>query len=202
MADLRSVQRRVLFVEGPDDEHVIWHLRTRTGLESRFSIEQKQNDEALVESISREIVVPDRIAVGFVIDADDDPDARWRAVSYRLQRRSVSVPRAPDPAGTVIEGRPRVGVWLMPDNTTTGELEDFVAKMVPEGDPVWPLAKNYIEAVPKPYLRTKPSKAEIHAWLATRERPFRMGEAIGAQALNTDGQLCRSFAAWLTRLFG
>ena len=202
MADSQSVQHRVLFVEGPDDEHVVRNLRTRAGLESSFSIGQKQNDAALIESISREVVVPDRIAIGFIIDADDNPDSRWQAVFDRLRRRLDSVPHARDPAGTVIEGRPRVGVWLMPDNTSTGELEDFVAKMVPEGDPVWPLAKNYIEAVPKPYLRTKPSKAEIHAWLATRERPFRMGEAIGAQALNTDGPLCQSFTMWLNRLFG
>ena len=202
MPESDSTERRILFVEGPDDEHVVRHLQHRLCPEWNFRIEQKHNYEGLVASIRPEIAVQDRIAVGFVVDADTDPGARWQAVSHRLQRRSIDVPGTWDPAGTVIDGTPRIGVWLMPNNASIGELEDFVATMVPEGDPVWPLARDYIEAVPKPFLRTKPSKAEIHAWLATRERPFRMGEAIGAQALNVNGQLCRSFAAWLDRLFG
>ncbi len=193
---------RMLFVEGPDDEHVVRHLQCNIRPEIKFRIEQKQNYKKLIASISPEIAVRDRIAVGFVVDADANLNARWQAISERLRRRSIEMPRSWDGGGTIIEGRPRVGIWLMPDNANPGELEDFVATMVPDGDPVWPLAKTYIQSVPKPYLRTKRSKAEIHAWLATRERPFRMGEAIGAQALNTDGPLCQSFAAWLTRLFG
>jgi len=99
------------------------------------------------------------------------------------------------------DGRPNIGIWLMPDNSTAGALEDFVAKMIPDGDPVWPLAKDYIGKVPETALFTNPSKAEIRAWLATRERPL-MGASIRAGALDTDGPLCQAFAAWLTRLFG
>jgi len=89
----------------------------------------------------------------------------------------------------------------MPDNRPAGALGDFVARMIPEGDLVWPLAKDYIGKVPETALFTNPSKAEIRAWLATRERPL-MGASIGAGELNTDGPLCQAFAAWLTRLFG
>lgn len=201
MAGADSAQGCVLFVEGQDDRHVADRLKARLRPELQFDIEEKNGADALIESISQEIVVPDRIAVGFVIDADTDPDARWQSVADRLQRRLTGVPRARDREGTVIGDRPRVGVWLMPDNTRDGALEEFVAAMVPDGDPVWPLARNYIDEA-EPHLLTSRSKAEIHAWLATRERPFPMGAAIRAQALNTDGPLCRSFAAWLARLFG
>ena len=57
----------------------------------------------------------------------------------------------PDRDGTIIletEDLPRVGVWLMPDNESAGELEDFVARMIPGDDPVWPLSESYIEGIP------------------------------------------------------
>ena len=201
MAGTDSAQDSVLFVEGRDDKHVVQGLKTRLCPELQFDIKKKDGADALIESISREIAVPDRIAIGFVIDADNDPDARWQSVADRLRRRLPGVPPARDKKGTVVGDRPRVGVWLMPDNKGSGALEEFVAAMVPDGDPVWPLARKYIDDA-EPYLLTGRSKAEVHAWLATRRRPFRMGEAIGAQALDTDGPLCRSFAVWLARLFG
>ncbi len=205
MEDRDEPQSRVLIVEGVDDLHVMLHLKRCCAPGLAFDILEKGSVDALIKSIDVEVTQPGRHAVGFVLDADDRLTKRWQAVAARLRIREIEAPTSPEPMGTFMEGgdgRPRVGVWLMPDNTGAGELEDFVAAMVPDGDPVWPLAKDYIEAVPKSYLRTKPSKAEIHAWLATRERPFPMGAAIGAGALNTDGPLCRSFADWLTRLFG
>lgn len=48
-----------------------------------------------------------------------------------------------------MDGQPRVWVYLMPDNASTGELEDFVMQMIPEGDPVWPRFKRYIGEIPQ-----------------------------------------------------
>ena len=100
--------------------------------------------------------------------------------------------------------RPRVGIWLMPDNQSPGEIEDFVAAMIPDGDPVRPLAERYIDGIPeadRKFAEGKIPRAKIHAWLAAREDPRRMGAAIGAGDLDTEVTLCQSFAAWLRRLF-
>lgn len=197
-------QSCVLIVEGNDDLHVVDHLRRRRLPALGFGIVQKGGVDKLIESIDLEITQPGRHAVGFVLDADDRLAERWRAVADKLKAREIEAPTSPDPKGTFIEaanGWPHIGVWLMPDNRDGGALEEFVATMVANGDPVWPLAKDYIGKVPEGALFTRPSKAEIRAWLATRERPL-MGATIGDGALNTDGPLCRSFAAWLTRLFG
>jgi len=140
------------------------------------------------------------------VDANDDPSARWRAVSGRLRNANIGgVPDAPSPDGTIMDGLPRVGVWLMPDNRRPGELEDFVQEMIPPDDLVWPLAQKYIEDIPKEarkFPATKTSRAELHAWLATREEPGRMGSAIGRGDLQTDGKLCSAFLKWIERLFG
>ncbi len=202
MAESEPDPIRALFVEGQEDEHVIGHIAKRARIEATFSIVPKGGDVALIKSIIPEIIHPGRVAVGFVIDADENPDSQWRKISDRLRRRSIQAPPKPEFEGTVIDGRPRVGIWLMPDNKDTGELENFVTKMVPDDNPVWPLAEDYIEAVPRSCLHTKPVKAKVHAWLATHERPFRMGEAIRNQAFDIDGPLCQSFIAWLRRLFG
>ncbi len=92
----------------------------------------------------------------------------------------------------------------MPDNASPGELEDFVAQMVPTGDLVWPRAEHYIASIPesdRKFTETKTTRAIVHAWLATREDPRRMGTAIRAGDLQTNGDLCNRFLNWLQRLF-
>ena len=98
----------------------------------------------------------------------------------------------------------RVGVWLMPDNQFPGELEDFVRHMLPGDDRVWPRAESYIDGIPQADRRFrdgKVSRAQLYAWLATRELPGRMGAAINAGDLNTDVDLARRFVSWLHALF-
>ena len=76
--------------------------------------------------------------------------------------------------------------------------------MIPDCDPVWPLARAYIDGIPcaeRKFIPKKQQRAEVHAWLAAREDPRLMGAAIGARDLDVDGPLCQSFVAWLERLF-
>ena len=129
---------RVLLVEGPDDEHVVVHLLAQSGLVCNFDIDQKGGFPELSKSIPVELAVPDRSVLGVVVDANDSPAARWQAVRDRCKRRGITLPSEPDPGGVVVEGRPRVGVWLMPDNQNPGQLEDLVAAMVPAEDVVDP----------------------------------------------------------------
>ena len=118
----------------------------------------------------------------------------------------MQLPDAPDPIGTVkdaLNGRFRVGVWIMPDNQRTGELEDFVAQMIPRNDPVWPLSKAYIEGISIEHRRfgTKEVRAKVLSWIATREDPGFMGQAISRGDLDTSGKPCQTFISWLNRLF-
>ena len=214
----------VLLVEGPDDKHVVLHLCNRcpsfsdaessknepvvrlypSQPTSAFSILDKGGINQLLDAISLEIKTPGRKAVGILVDANNDIDARWNDVINRLRKANIQAPPSPQRTGTIIDGHPRVGIWLMPDNASTGELEDFVMQMIPEGDSVWPLAKQYIEEIPKAdrkFPEVKTRRAELYAWLAARENPRQMGSAIGSHDLNVDGDLCQNFLAWLKALF-
>ena len=100
--------------------------------------------------------------------------------------------------------QPRVGVWLMPDNVSSGELENFIHKLIPEEDAIWPRAKQYIDDIPaedRKFRDRKEFRAKIHAWLATCESPRQMGAAIGTRDLNSEAQIAKDFYEWLRQLF-
>ena len=196
---------RVLLVEGQDDEYVVSRLLERHKSVLPFSILNKQTISKLLPSISLEIRAPDRQAVGILVDADDDIATRWDAVRGQLSKADIHPPTAPDSAGTIIDGTPRVGIWLMPNNESLGELEDFVVRMIPDGDEVWPLSQRYIEEIPeaeRKFSAKKKLRAQLYAWLAARKDPRQMGLAIRARDLEVDGELSNTFVAWLTKLFG
>lgn len=208
MAHSKS-DRHVLIVEGKDDEHVVHHIADRIDAVVEFGILSKDGIDPLLAAIERDIKVSGRDTVGIVADANDDLNARWQAVTDRIRRAGLGIdpPTHPDPAGTIIREaarRPRVGIWLMPDNRSSGELEDFVAKMIPSDDTVWPLAQKYIDGIPRSdreFAEGKIQRARVHAWLAAREDPRQMGTAIHAGDLNVDVPPCQAFVAWLLQLF-
>lgn len=206
---------RILLVEGEDDLHVVLHLWCRLAIEAgiqsecdpEFCISEKGGIDKLLESIASELQVEGRRAVGIVVDADEDPAGRWESVGDQLREVGIEIPQGPRPGGICIDGSsrlPRVGVWLMPDNVAPGELEDFIETMLPDADPVWPSSQAYIDGIEtghRKFKKQKALRAKVHAWLATRKQPGRMGAAIKEGDLGIDGELAVSFADWLRRLF-
>ncbi len=206
-----SQQTRILLVEGPNDKHVVRHIiRRQLSGDDDGPIEPDIRDmegvDQLLEIIGAEIIAPNRQAVGILVDADDDIDARWAAVRHRLLEEGINAPTLPCPNGTIIytEGKPRIGIWIMPDNEVEGELEGFVEQMIPASDPVWPSSRRYVDEIPKEHRKFREKKslrAKIHSWLAVRKDPRQMGLAIRARDLDIDGPLCQRFLAWLEELF-
>ncbi len=195
---------RVLLVEGQDDLHVVGHICERHSSYFSFDIIPKDNWEKLRDSISVEIKVPGRQIIGILADADDDPAGRWDAIKAQLGKVGISAEGPSFPQGLIVDQVPKVGVWLMPDNEHPRELEDFVIQMIPDGDAIWSRSQSYIDGIPegeRPFTESKRPRAQLYAWLATREEPRLMGAAIGTHDLNTDGPLCQRFVDWLKQLF-
>ena len=93
----------------------------------------------------------------------------------------------------------------MPNNMSSGELEDFVAAMIPKGDPVWPLSEAYVDDIPVADRKFKPGKtlrAKVHSWLATREEPRLMGSAVKAQDFDVTVPYVVTLVDWLRDLYG
>ena len=198
---------RVLLVEGDNDKHVVLQMCARILGMPEFCIIAKGGVDAVLASIANELRVDGRKAVAIVVDANDHVTERWRAVTEPLRELAIDVPEQPEPDGTCIEGStrlPRVGIWLMPNNESMGELEDFVRSMLPDDDPVWPQAESYIDGIPEGNRRftdKKALRAKVHAWLATRSRPRLMGVAVRDGDLHVNGELATKFADWLRHVF-
>ena len=196
-----------MLVEGNDDFNVVWRIAEISDI-PQFHILQAEGIDNLLDRIENQINFPGRQALGILVDANDDLIARWQSLSDRLAPLGITLPQTPDPAGTIIPAQndlPRIGVWLWPNNQSPGELEDFIISLIPENDPVWPLSEEYIDNILAQRLNKftpgKKSRAQVHAWLAAREDPRRMGQAIQYGDLNPHAPPLAAFATWLARLF-
>ena len=196
-----------MLVEGNDDFNVVWRIAEISEI-PQFHIRETGGIDNLLARIENQVNVSGRRALGILVDANDNPTARWQAVSRELALSGVILPPNPDPTGTIIpaQGRlPRIGVWLWPDNRNPGELEDFIISLIPENDPIWPLSEEYIDTILARHLNKftpgKKSRAQVHAWLSVQESPRRMGQAIEYGDLNATAPPFAAFATWLTRLF-
>lgn len=202
-----------IFVEGSDDEHAILHLVMRHGFTdttlSPFpQIEALGGKEGVLEAIEAAVSAGRDRTLAFVLDADDSPGSTWQAVTARLRRVDVSVPDEIPEGGFVGASgrfRTRVGVWIMPDNRRTGELEDFLEVLVDGANPLLPHAQeatNGAKALGAAFPDAKTSKAVLHAWLAWQENPGRPYEiAIKSGYLRHDSAAAKRFVAWFRELF-
>ena len=202
-----------LLVEGQDDRHVIEKFWEKAYKEKpSFNIVDRDGISNLIEAIPAEIKEPDRQVLGIVVDANNHLDEYWEKITHKIKEgikdlgvEQIQVPDRPTPTGTIIDCKEiSIGVWLMPNNKSSGELENFIIEMLPKGDLIWPFAKRYIENIPKEnrkFNNSKIEKAQFFAWLATRKKPGRMGAAIGADDLTLNNKLGKNFLKWLSDLF-
>ena len=202
---------RVLLVEGTDDEHVLKHICGNRGLPLLDRVTPYGNVGALLKGVPTELRAGNQPGdvVGIVMDANSDVGARWQAVRVRLVEAGyVDIPASPDPGGTVLEPPagsllPRAGVWLMPDNSTPGILEDFLRFLVPSPDALFDHAAASVGSLPvRRFVPSDEPKALMHTWLAWQEEPGRpYGTAITAGYLDPHVPQVDVLAAWLERLF-
>ena len=136
--------RHRLFVEGPSDAAVVNKLvllNLKVDLArppSHQIIEASSEEGGFDQALSRfrdalTARRPERL--GLVVDRDnvDGKPDRWEAVRSTLRESELNPPVEPSPSGIRIETpwNTRVGVWLMPDNVTPGDLEVFLESLLP-----------------------------------------------------------------------
>ena len=205
--------KRLLLVEGKDDKHVVMHIcGNREGPRlDRIKIHEGVKD--LIGNLTEELrsAVDEGDVVGIVVDADLDIERRWVEVRNQILKANYkNVPIKPSHIGTIIEPPeqpplPRVGVWIMPNNQTSGNLEHFLRFLVPQPDPLFDHAENSIASFPSNCQRFTDAdqpKALIHTWLAWQKEPgCPYGTAITARFLCPDVPEVDIFVKWLRQLF-
>lgn len=199
---------KILLVEGRNDLYVVANLCEVVGLpDEAFWIKEKEGYNKLVSDLEVELEASDLQCLGIVVDADIDVAKRWAELRPRLRDAGYDAPQSPEASGIVMRQplKPDVGVWIMPNNYLPGNLEDFIAYLVPENDRLWPHARACLESIPHEQRRFPTahfSKAHIYTWLAWQEVPGQpFGLAITAKTLKPGSPQVAEFVAWLKRLF-
>ncbi len=206
----KSDKNSHLLVEGKNDQHVIWALCEMHRVPETFDVLVPGDggvDEVLTD-------IPIRLkeaglqSLGVVVDADEDIKARWDSVRGRLQKVGYSTPKQPPVEGFIasLPSRPKIGVWIMPDNQVSGMLESFATRLIPTEDNLKPVAQETLRTIEdrglNRYRSVSRPKALIHTWLAWQELPgMPMGQAITAQVLQHNHSLANRFVDWLKALF-
>lgn len=98
-------ERSLLRVEGKDDEHAINHLLLRHDIDcgredvavdirsiSDYGVEETGGREKLLEGIPTAVITNAGRSVGFILDADEVAEDRWRTVRGRLDNVGLTLP--------------------------------------------------------------------------------------------------------------
>jgi len=204
-----------LLLEGPKDEYFVQHLCNAHAIpRGSFAYVRSEGFPAILEDLAAGLKASETEMIGMAIDADQDTGSRWQSVRDHLVKLGFrNVPSTPGADGTLVAGADdlpvylgkRVAVWLMPDNTTQGMLEDFVFSLIPPDDDLWTMAANavaQIEPAKRRFGRTYSRKAEIHTWLAWQEYPgSSLGMAVTRRYFNSQHSAALSFIRWLRAIF-
>ena len=204
--------RKILLVEGPDDEHVLKHICGNRGIPRLHEVKPHGGVNQLLESIPVRLKASeDGDIVGVVIDADTDINARWHSLRDRLIGVGYeNLPDQPTHDGTILDPPaatllPRLGIWIMPNNQTKGILEDFLHFLVPQGSTLFDHVQSSVATIPegnRRFSELAEPKAIIHTWLAWQHEPGKpLGTAITAHFLDPNVAEVDVLVSWLNRLF-
>ncbi len=220
-----KVVQRKLLVEGESDKRVIPELVEHNGIlwavnkgEYVVTIASLNGVDNFHEALlNTELKASGLEILGLIVDADDDPLARWVKIRD-ICRKTALHPSIPDdlpPGGLVIPPersgdivqRPGFGLWMMPDNRQEGMLETFLTLLVPDHttDPVWRYVKVAVDKARNkgaPFIREHSYKARLHTWLAWQKPPGRqLHEAIRDKVLDPKAPESKPFMEWFRALY-
>lgn len=192
-------KKRSFLVEGPTDQEIVGAIAHRLGIKN-VKCESFNGNDKLLRDLTAHIKESDAASIGIIMYANKSLERRWESTYNKLSRSDleIEIPRKPVRDGVIARHDTQcIGVWVMPDNERTGQLEDFVKEMIPESN-VWDLARDYVERVKNEDIQLKKlSKSEVYAWLAVVDPGVRMGTAFLAGKFRFDTTTYRRFENWI-----
>lgn len=212
-----------LLVEGPNDQHALLHLLRESGVLSKdldphsspLDIQNLKTKKLVIDDIPSRYKESGKIAVGYVVDADDatgDPPGRqptWQAVCHRLRQLGLNPPNELPSEGYVDSlgtAGPRIGVWIMPDNRSDGEIEAFLFSLTEQSSPLWQHVRTSTTSARADhgaeFVESNQPKAELACWLSWQREPaMTYGQAMQAGKFDLQRDDAQRFAAWIRRVF-
>ncbi len=203
----------LLLVEGDTDKRVVPELIEKLGVpwgspgQEIVKIQSLGGYGELAAQFSTQLKGAGLKRLGILVDADEDPQARWRSLSAIINDH-CPLPPAPQPGGfvgTTTQGI-RLGLWMMPDNSQKGMLETFLLAFQPQtSGPLWAhtqAAADTALALGATFLTNHRDKALIHTWLAWQNTPGRqLHQALKENLLDPRCPYAQPFLAWFKALY-
>jgi hypothetical protein len=190
--------------EKRSNDHVVLSVESSAASVAEVHIKRFDGVDDIIARFTTESKASDLESIAVVVDADDDVGSRWSKLSSLLSRMGCGgVPKEISREGVVshIPDGPKVGIWIMPDNRSTGMVEDFAIRLIPANDPVLPLVDKFLEGIPdaiRPFSLKHKAKARIYTWLAVRKVPGRpLGQAISNKDLDYGSPDGAAFVKWM-----
>ena len=149
---------------------------------------------------------PETLILGVVFDADKAPAPRYQRVVSHCSPYFDFPPDLP-PEGVVVErNQKRFGLWIMPDNSSPGDIELFLKHLVPDfNGPTWKHAEESVKKARNigcPCHDAHIPKANLYSWLAWQNPPGQSpGRAVTQNILNPLSPSAKPFADWFMRLY-
>jgi hypothetical protein len=149
--------------------------------------------------------------LGVMLDADGGTKPSARYDSFRNQCSEIfpNLPKHLPQDGLIADnGEKKLGLWIMPDNTTEGGLEAFLQHFVPPEDrSLWNHAvASCIEAKKCGAKHKEPHhvvKANMYSFLSWQDPPGQSpGNAISRSVLNAHSPSAVPFLDWFRKLYG
>ncbi|MDY3556926.1 DUF3226 domain-containing protein [Gemmata sp. JC717] len=219
MSTRKTPHPRQLLVEGKEDQRVIPEFMERFIPWGEAKERDKWPAEIIefdgIEKLLKDGVIqaafnsPGLQSLGVLVDADDAPLARWSTIRARAIEKIPAIPAALPPEGLVIQSDEgvRFGVWIMPNCSSKGMLETFLALFIdqPNG-PLWCCVDAHCTDAKlthqAPYRDAHADKAKIHAWLALQDPPGQqLHSAIVQNLLRPNSPQAEPFVKWFRSLY-
>lgn len=216
---MRRNPAKLLLVEGLEESRVLPYLLEANGVPwpaDKNSAPVYIDAYGGVENLLVEGEIEVRLkssglqALGVLVDADEDAEARWQAIRRCCRRSLPDLPEQIPEAGLVAVSDlgVRFGAWLMPDNRSRGMLETFLLHLRPDERDGGRLHRYSQEAIwmaratGAPWKNAHADKAQIHSWLAWQDPPGRqLHQAITERILRPDSPHAAPFVRWFRNLF-
>ena len=198
-----------VFVEGQDDMYAVLALLERHGVEQTPQFKATEGVDQLLETLPLTVKAGVGKTYGFILDADQSLQDRWRAVTDRLGEhfRRNALPETPPTNGLILQSdnQVRLGVWLMPDNQNAGSIEDLLNTLIKHDDPLKPHAEQATSTardLGAKFGDADSKKAVLHTWLAWQKVPgLPHGSTVRAHFLSAEGETAIALARWFKELF-
>lgn len=140
--------------------------------------------------------------LAIIRDADNDPQAAFQSLCALLTRANFHAPPQP---WIALPGRLSVSVAILPDENSTGNLEDLCLRALEEnyeGMKALQCVDSYLFCRnPAIVPNSQRSKARLHSYLAVADEPGRrLGEAADAGMWDWTAPALRPLATFLGQL--